>query len=337
MPRRWPIAALLSLCCGVCPGTVAAFQSPVVSTTELKPPTTRGPRAPRLLRRGIARDPCPAARNSRGVGSLYSSAVNDDDSVTPSPPPPVLSTTTTTINENDDEPLDADAVIKYGAAVCVQMGLGAAFLAGLDALVTACEWKIPVAANVVLFYIVALKSRACNPLSNARPQPNTLESTPTIPAATVAHKRNMPRWTPPGLVFPIVWLLIIGPLRAATSAMVYQAVGRYASLPILSLLLHLSVGDVWNTINNVERRYGVAVTGVALVWLSKAHAAYQYSRVHAVAGRLLGATLVWLTIAAALVTATWRLNPDPATGKPERLYPVRGKGQTKFVWFAGRK
>ena len=147
-------------------------------------------------------------------------------------------------------------------------------------------------------------------------------------------RRQMPSWTPPGIVFPIVWLLIIGPIRAVTTSMVYATVGSYASIPILSLALHLSIGDVWNTINNVERRFGVAVTGVFAVWWSKAHAAYQYRLVHPVAGAVLGATLIWLTIASALVTATWRLNPDPDTGLLEPLYPVTGKATTKFAWFS---
>jgi len=98
-----------------------------------------------------------------------------------------------------------------------------------------------------------------------------------------------------------------------------------------------SIGDVWNTINNVERRYGVAVAGIACVWISKANAAYRYYQVNAVAGKLLGATLIWLTVASALVTATWRLNPDPKDDKPEPLYPVTGKAVTKFAWFSGKK
>jgi hypothetical protein len=37
--------------------------------------------------------------------------------------------------------------------------------------------------------------------------------------------------------------------------MVYKANGGvYASKAILSLMLYLSIGDVWNFINNVERR-----------------------------------------------------------------------------------
>jgi len=227
---------------------------------------------------------------------------------------------------------DWDALAKYLIAIAVQMGLGFALATSLDKVVAMYKLKIPAALNFVLFYLMALKSRVINPLANNRPQPKTLETEKNDEV-----KRNMPRWTPPGFIFPIVWLLLIGPIRAATSAMVYTTTGHYACLPIMSLLLHLAVGDVWNTINNVEKRYGVSVVGVLFVWLSKAHAAYEYSRVNAVAGKLLGATLIWLTIASVLVTATWRLNPDPATNKPEPLYPTTGKVKTKFAWFSGSK
>lgn len=72
--------------------------------------------------------------------------------------------------------------------------------------------------------------------------------------------------------------------------------------------------------------------GVLAVWLSKAYAVYRFSQVDLLAGKMLSLTMVWLSIAAALVTATWKLNPDPATGKPEPLYPVQGEIVTKFAW-----
>jgi translocator protein len=130
---------------------------------------------------------------------------------------------------------------------------------------------VPFAVNFVLFYVMALKSRVFNPLSNARPTPQTLEATDAT-AVPTPPQRNMPSWTPPGVIFPIMWLLIIGPIRAYSSSLVYAATGHYACLPLLALVFHLSIGDVWNTINNVERRYGTAVSGVVCVWLSNAHA-----------------------------------------------------------------
>ena len=253
-----------------------------------------------------------------------------------------------TVSSSSNGSFDGTAVLKYGLAITVQMTLITILFRTMDLLVSYSKLqKVPFLFNFVLFYGFALKSRIFNPMSNTRPQVKTLEAAavPVVDDATTTtstkkpdiatiFKRKMPTWTPPGIVFPIVWLLIIGPIRAATTSMVYASVGSYASVPILSLALHLSIGDVWNTINNIERRFGVAVTGVLCVWLSKAHAAYQYRLVHPLAGMLLGATLIWLSIASALVTATWRLNPDPDTGKLEPLYPVVGKSTTKFAWFS---
>ena len=278
---------------------------------------------------------------------LYSTTKNSNDVATSS--------------SSSNGKFDVTAVLKYGVAITVQMTLITALFRTMDALVSYSKLqKVPFLYNCIFFYGFALKSRIFNPMSNTRPQVKTLEAvsvddTTSMPAVTTdpnsrgdastttsnkkgdiakMFQRKMPSWTPPGIVFPIVWLLIIGPIRAVTTSMIYTSVGSYASVPILSLALHLSIGDVWNTINNIERRFGVAVTGVFCVWLSKAHAAYQYRLVNPFAGTLLGATLIWLTIASALVTATWRLNPDPETGKPEPLYPVFDKATTKFAWFS---
>eukprot|EP00541_Cyclophora_tenuis_P018797 CAMPEP_0116575374 /NCGR_PEP_ID=MMETSP0397-20121206/19922_1 /TAXON_ID=216820 /ORGANISM="Cyclophora tenuis, Strain ECT3854" /LENGTH=103 /DNA_ID=CAMNT_0004104259 /DNA_START=136 /DNA_END=444 /DNA_ORIENTATION=+ len=103
----------------------------------------------------------------------------------------------------------------------------------------------------------------------------------------------------------------------------------------MALMFHLSVGDVWNTANNIERRYGAAVTGVLCVTASALNAAYQYHNVDALAGDLLGLPMIWFSVATSLVTATWQINPNPTTGERDALYPVAGDAKTEFVWFQG--
>jgi benzodiazapine receptor len=225
------------------------------------------------------------------------------------------STKNDTPAEGSKGDFDAEAVLKYGVALTTELGLFYGIFTGLDMLVASTGVEIPIAVNFIFFYLCALKSRVLNPLLNKRPQPKNLELD----------------------VFPIMWLLIIGPMRAASSVLVYQAAGSFANPAILSLMLHLSIGDVWNTINNTERRYGAAVTGVGAVLVSAASAAYQYSLVDEIAGKVLGATCIWLTVATALITATWQLNPDPLTGEPEPLYPVKGSTKTEFLWFADKE
>ena len=95
--------------------------------------------------------------------------------------------------------------------------------------------------------------------------------------------------------------------------------------------MHLTAGDIWNTINNTEKRYGASVIGVLFVVLSAANAAYQYSTVDIFAGKLLGATCLWLVTATALITDTWRIN-TAENGKRVPLFPVVGEAETSFMW-----
>jgi len=235
----------------------------------------------------------------------------------------------TTDDESSGEvKLDTDAILKYAGALAIQMGLFVALFKGLDMAVAASGIQVPFAANCAFFYFFSLKSRVLNPLKNSRPNVSTKE-------IKDAEQRKMPSWTPPGFIFPIVWLLLIGPLRAATTALIYSVNGGvYASAAILSLMLHLSIGDIWNTINNVERRYGTSVLGICFVYVSAAFAAFQYYQVMPLAGQLLALKLIWLTIASSLIVATWTLNPNPKTGKKYSILPMTGEGsKTEFFWF----
>jgi tryptophan-rich sensory protein len=224
--------------------------------------------------------------------------------------------------------VDCDALVKYHASIGVQMTIFAVSLAALDTLVDATRMQVPFPAVAALFYGLSLKSRAFNPLNNARPN---------MPQAANEEKtsgfrdRVMPSWTPPGVIFPVMWLLVIGPLRAYSSALVYETTGHFMNPAILAFLFHLSVGDVWNTINNTEKRYGASVTGVLCVVASLLSAAYQYHSVDPMAGNLLGLTVIWLSVASSLITATWKLNPD-CSGERDHLYPVVGESKTEFIW-----
>lgn len=154
-----------------------------------------------------------------------------------------------------------------------------------------------------------------------------LDNAASAPAEAV--ERLMPSWTPPGVTFPIMWVLVVAPLRAASASLIYsEATGRlneaHLNDPVLLwLVFHLCIGDTWNTVNNVERRTGAAVPGVVLVWLSTLYAARQFWDVSPLAGGLLGLTALWITVAGALVADTWRINNEV---RPEPLYPYKRAG-----------
>mmetsp|Transcript_23582 Transcript_23582/g.54804 ORF Transcript_23582/g.54804 Transcript_23582/m.54804 type:complete len:302 (+) Transcript_23582:63-968(+) len=223
--------------------------------------------------------------------------------------------------------LDTDAVGKYVAAIAVQLLGITTFFMAIDSAVKASGAALPDWAVFALFFGMSLRSRIFSPLDNSRPDISKAakgESTGGF------NDRTMPSWTPPGFFFPIMWILIVAPLRAASSVLIWQQVGHLCDATILTLMLHLCVGDTWNTVNNVERRLGAAVPGVLCVWASALAASFAYFQVEAFAGELLVPTCLWLTVAAALVTDTWRVNN---TAGSEPLFPYRGETQTRF-WFS---
>ena len=127
---------------------------------------------------------------------------------------------------------------------------------------------------------------------------------------------------PPGIAFPIIWTSI-AVLRAASSVVVFNALGGTLNHPaIFAMFLHLSVGDTWNNINNVEKRLGTAVLGVGCVLLSVYNLVFQYFSVSAKAGYLIAPSAVWITIATVLVYTIWRINPWE-DGALEPLLPRR--------------
>lgn len=237
--------------------------------------------------------------------------------------------------------VDTAAIAKYFIALGTQVSLFGLTFYTIDSLLHSSlqmnARMIPKPILWIIFYGISLKSRIFNPLNNSRPKLSqpvlTMTNTTTVKGF---NDRIMPRWTPPGFIFPIVWLLLISPLRATASILIIQAKCTFFSLPLMSWILHLSIGDIWNTINNTERRYGTSVLGVAAVWVSAVHASYQYYRLSPMAGRLLGGTCIWLSIAAALIIQTWRLNPSSIQGwKRDPFLPMVTHGEksrTQFTW-----
>jgi len=222
---------------------------------------------------------------------------------------------------------DSDALLKYVIAAMAQMACFTTLFQFLDRVLAQLQLtnSIPGILIGLLFYSFSLRSRIFNPLNNDRPT-----------KAKVPTDRIMPSWTPPGIFFPIMWVLIIGPLRAYSSTLIVQAnSGLFCTPQTLAFVLHLSMGDVWNTMNNSEQRYGAAVVGVMLVVSTILFAAWMYLNLMPLAGKLLGATALWIVTAAALITQTWRLNPDKE-GKLDKLYPTKEEGKesiTQFSWF----
>ncbi|KAG7343996.1 TspO/MBR family protein [Nitzschia inconspicua] len=231
-------------------------------------------------------------------------------------------------SSNSSPPVDYEAIGKWTIAYMGQLGLVYGFLWCLDKLVSRFNLPLPYYATIPFFYSFNLKTSIFSLLPNKK-----LKSQKMTQGDWEYNKRKKPSWTPPGFVFALMWPLFVFGLRATTAAMVLAKTGKFACLPIMVLMSHLSVGNLWNTVNNIERRLGPSVILLYALALTKAATAFAFYQVNPLAGKLLALTMIWLSAAAALETQTWRINPDPDTGKKETLYPARvTKWKTKFRW-----
>jgi len=226
--------------------------------------------------------------------------------------------------------IDWTALVKYSIGLTGQLSLLFGFFSGIDKILAHYpSIQIPFVVNVIFLYLFNLKSSLFSILPNSKNERRKLNQ-----ENWEYNKRKVASWTPPGIAFVFGWPLLTFGLRAVTAAMVVEASGgRYASRAIMSLMLHLSIGNLWNTVNNVEDRLGVSVVLINVLWLTKAFAALQFYNVKPLAGKLLALTLTWITAAVVLLTRTWQINPDPDTGKREPLVPMQHpKWDTKFRW-----
>jgi len=142
-----------------------------------------------------------------------------------------------------------------------------------------------------------------------------------------------PLLQPPGIFFPIMWCLIITPMRATSSMLLHKSLGVAALSTTKWLILHLCIGDMWNAINNVEGRLGFSALTVVAVLTSVINATNKYYGSLPLAGYLLGGTCVWLTIATGLIWNTWWINKRGV--KRDYLLPMKESGEaspTRFIW-----
>ena len=96
----------------------------------------------------------------------------------------------------------------------------AATFAGLDNLADATVGRdqIPSGVVIALFMFLSLRSRLFSPLSNKRPD---LKKAVQGEETGGFNDRVMPSWTPPGVTFPIMWVLVVAPLRAFSTSLVW--------------------------------------------------------------------------------------------------------------------
>ena len=200
--------------------------------------------------------------------------------------------------------VDWTAIGVYVGGTLAQMGLMLLALWGLQSLTQGLSGAVNVGVAIAFIAQGSGRSRLCSPLNNARTR-------------TTYSTVNRPGWAPPPLAFPIIWLSI-GVLRVISSYLVWLALGQiYLTLPLAIFMMHLALGDTWNTVFTVEGRLGAAVPVVLVGPLASAIVVtLSYWNVVPLAGQLLFPMVIWLGVASALVFSIWQLNGA------EPLYPL---------------
>ena len=119
-----------------------------------------------------------------------------------------------------------------------------------------------------------------------------------------------PSWAPPGWLFGPVWTVLYLFMGIA-AWLVWRKHGfARAGAALVLFLVQLAFNALWTWLFFVWRMGGPAFAEILVLWLLIALCIRLFWRVSAVAGALLIPYLAWVTFAAALTLATWRLNPE---------------------------
>jgi tryptophan-rich sensory protein len=124
-------------------------------------------------------------------------------------------------------------------------------------------------------------------------------------AATEYNGLDRPAWAPPAAVFGPVWTVLYA-MIALAGWLAWQRVGLTAALwpYVVQLVLNAS----WTPLFFGAGQYGLALVDIVALWLAVGVTVVVFWRVRRAAALLLLPYWAWVSYAAALNLAIWRLN-----------------------------
>jgi tryptophan-rich sensory protein len=136
----------------------------------------------------------------------------------------------------------------------------------------------------------------------------SLATTPEIPGWYAQIKK--PSWTPPNWLFGPVWTLLYISMAVA-AWMVWKRAG-WASDAMILFGIQLALNLAWSFIFFRFHNPGLAFAEIVLLWFAIAATLIRFAAISQTAAILFAPYLAWVTYAAALNFAIWRLN-SPTT------------------------
>lgn len=131
----------------------------------------------------------------------------------------------------------------------------------------------------------------------------------SINAAGFYGQLVQPSWAPPAWLFGPVWTVLFI-LMGVSAWLVWREHGfRGAGAALKLYVAQLVANALWTWLFFAWRLGGLALAEIAVLWLLIAGTMVLFWQLHRVAALMLVPYLAWVSFAAALNLALWRLNP----------------------------
>jgi benzodiazapine receptor len=117
-----------------------------------------------------------------------------------------------------------------------------------------------------------------------------------------------PVWTPPAWVFAPVWTTLYAAMAVA-AWLVWRRPDALRGSALVLFLVQLTLNGAWSWFFFGFRQIGLALLDIGALFVALAATTLVFRRVTSVAAWLMLPYLLWVTYAASLNAAIWRLNP----------------------------
>jgi benzodiazapine receptor len=117
-----------------------------------------------------------------------------------------------------------------------------------------------------------------------------------------------PSWTPPDRVFGPVWTALYAAMAIAAWLVWRRRGWSGGRVPLALFGLQLGLNLAWTGLFFALKSPGAAFGEILLLWSIILATLVAFGRVHRMAGTLMAPYLLWVTYAAALNGAIWRMN-----------------------------
>ncbi|MDG1459367.1 MAG: tryptophan-rich sensory protein [Pseudoprimorskyibacter sp.] len=128
-----------------------------------------------------------------------------------------------------------------------------------------------------------------------------------FPPGAWYERLKKPVWTPPNWLFPLAWTTLYLCMSAAAARV---AVIDGSGMALALWALQIALNTLWTPVFFGLQRIKAGMAVLLMLWAAVAACMVALWQVDMLAGLLFIPYLVWVSVAAALNAAVWRLNPE---------------------------